>query len=126
MGFVLFSAASQPAPEFNRKVLKSSSSADPFVLPDPFVQLFSPRLPQIFRNRVELRAPKVSNKVRNRLAGWRKPLALRTVFQFMYGIFNAVQGGFFSRKKPLRGGGFALQQLENRCSPAALCGEAAC
>jgi enterochelin esterase family protein len=43
----------------------------------------------------------------------------RAVFQFMCGILGALQGGFFLKKKPLGICGFALQQLENRCSGSA-------
>jgi hypothetical protein len=34
----------------------------------------------------------------------------------MRGVSESVQGGFFSRKKPLDGCGFAKQQLENCCN----------
>ncbi len=38
----------------------------------------------------------------------------RAVLQFLCGILSAVRCGFFFRKEPRSGCGFALEPLENR------------
>jgi hypothetical protein len=38
-------------------------------------------------------------------------------FSNSYTLTGLVKGGLFSRKRPLEGNGFGVQQLENRYSP---------